>query len=68
MLYLRKTVHMFIDSTVIVNQTENNYQVTTDESNGAGSSPSSGLNAADYSNITITMNNLVYSAEVRIDK
>lgn len=47
-LYLRETVHMAIESTEIANQSETNYQVTTAESNQAGSTYMQGSDIPNY--------------------
>ena len=60
-LYLRETVHMAIESTAIVNQSESNYPLSTSESNGAGSSY---LEGADIPNYAARIGLAYYNADV----
>ncbi len=48
MLYLRETVHMSIDSQDRTNQSEDNYHITTAESNNAGNSPITGTDTSNH--------------------
>lgn len=48
MLYLRETVHTPIDFGLTVNGSEDNYQITTNESHNAGSSPVTGADTGNY--------------------
>lgn len=47
-LYIRETVHMALESTARTNGSENNYAITTTESNLAGTSPTNGADTANY--------------------
>lgn len=48
-LYIRETVHMTRESGSIINDSENNYALTSAHGNNAGTSSSSGSDASNYS-------------------
>ncbi len=60
-LYIRETVHMALESSQIKNQSENNYAITTEHSNNAGTSSNNG---ADASNHTTRIGLAYYNADV----